>query len=605
MSYFDQANTDIPFRLPSVGDKADFITASGLSYDALARAGSEYGVGMEMTLQMEKEYDKIRATGAAPAYQGRERGASSALAYAQFLEGANEDPAVKAEIDRWDRAAAAAKTQDPSIRSMSEIWSGVKQQAVDAEHKWEATQTSIGGMIGGFAGGFVAGTDPFINPFGAATFNIGGIGKTAVTRIAAEAGTQGALAGLQELAGVASDRQALGLESHSLPEIVAMGAIGGGILAGAGEGLAHLRARYATQELPRQIVKDQPIVAPASTVAPPPFQPQPIGDGLHLRLDSELPLPRGMTEWELKQHSASFEQVRNVLDDPSAGLHQLSTTFVSSDPGLFQPVHHLMQSDAMVKQSIFRADPELAMHLSQVTQTIASLEQRLKFGDAIATNTVEQLKVQLEKAAQEQITLARRAVDPQVHARMDDLEATIAKVKQRVDMSGFAGTTQTKQAADELARLITEREALRPVAERAAAMGEQRYPVGQKLEPPQRYSSAEAVQSYNTPESRAYSGKTIFSDALGDTKPTVSIAPKSAEEAAAFSKAAATQVETDLQKMIDLARQRLQQMAENAAKPADAAKPIEKLSQPELERALKGVTDDQEMLNAMMSCARA
>lgn len=176
------------------------------------------------------------------------------------------------------------KTPGLALKSMSDIYASVQQQAQAAERRAAFPKTFMGG-IGGFIGGSIAGMDPRTDPLNAASLVVGGAGETALARIGIQGGVQGLSETINQLTGVQENRRLLGL-SHSDTDAlssIALAAVGGAAVQGMGEaGAAALRKAMTgkwfadTPHDPAPPIPEQPTVAPpiAAVEPRPPFATQ-------------------------------------------------------------------------------------------------------------------------------------------------------------------------------------------------------------------------------------------------------------------------------------------------------------------------------------------
>lgn len=596
MSFFDQSAADSVKRvLPSSGERLDFLTAFGMSYDATARAASELSVSEGLVYEIEQEARKMRAQGLVvpDGFGGPGNLFHPLTDYARALEGQDVAQSARDEMGRWDKAIGEAKARDPSLRTMGELWQAVKQRAADAEAQWDASVTTTSGMFGGFFGGLAAGVNPALNPFGFATMGFGGWGKNAFMRIGTEAGMQGAVSGIQELTGVAADRQLLGLQEHNVLEAMALGALGGGVIRGAGEGLGALAARARQGKV--ELAKPEP-AAPTivPTVEPPPFKPEPIGPRISADISDELPMPPALSRWEMARHEIDFTQVKSVLDDPTEGLGRLRIELDAprdDRTALLQGGAPLVQSGAILEHQVFQADPQLHAAIVSRNEAVRTAVHRLSFGDAIAPATVQKLTRELEQATQEYMQVARRAADPQTHARIDAVEKLIPQLEQRIKAAGFAVPAAKEAAVAQLAIAVAERELLRPLADRAARIAERELPAGRSFQEPAAFQAQYVLPDKAFTPQGGFSGWSAVSDGVAATQ-RATPPPTTAGEHVAAVKAAADAMDGDVEKLIAEARKRL-----------DGGE-FQPHARPEVEKALKMIADDQAMLRAMETCAR-
>ena len=133
---------------------------------------------------------------------------------------------------------AVLQRENPNagIKTYAEMYGDVKSRYEKMRAGLNRDYT-LAGKVGWLAGGMAAGVNPNTNPLSFETVPLGGGGRTVLQRMALQAGAQGAVQGVEEIAGIRSNKRALG-ENPTLKESlgnVAFAAIGGAALQGAGE----------------------------------------------------------------------------------------------------------------------------------------------------------------------------------------------------------------------------------------------------------------------------------------------------------------------------------------------------------------------------------
>lgn len=182
-------------------------------------------------------------------------------------------------VDREDNASLAdfaehdAKTMEENakggyqIKTLSEIYEGVKKQAAETERRSHLDWT-IPGYVGGIIGSLGGSLDPRTDPLNTATLAVGGVGKTVLGRIASQAGGQGAIEVVNQLTGVQENRRLLGLDYgiSNAAMSVAGAAAGGALIQGGAEALVAGVRRFKTGKWFVDTPKDK---APPAPVEPP------------------------------------------------------------------------------------------------------------------------------------------------------------------------------------------------------------------------------------------------------------------------------------------------------------------------------------------------
>lgn len=155
------------------------------------------------------------------------------------LYGKGGDEATAQALEAYDKRIEQMRQKYPQRKFMSsrEMFDKVVSDAVEAER---TVEQSRGGGFGKFLGGAAASVfSPATDPLNTLTLGVGGVGKTAVARIATEAGAQSVIEGLNQITGVQEQREIMGL-SHGFADAVSrvgMAAVGGVIGQGIGEGV--------------------------------------------------------------------------------------------------------------------------------------------------------------------------------------------------------------------------------------------------------------------------------------------------------------------------------------------------------------------------------
>jgi hypothetical protein len=115
------------------------------------------------------------------------------------------------------------KKQRPEVVTFRDLWEKAKKRGTDINMRPDllsqgggvsAAVTGFAGGMGGYASSAVTGNDPTIYLMG-----MGGIGKSAATRIATEAGVQGGIEAVNQFTGVALNKKLLGIENTTEDKI--------------------------------------------------------------------------------------------------------------------------------------------------------------------------------------------------------------------------------------------------------------------------------------------------------------------------------------------------------------------------------------------------
>lgn len=132
------------------------------------------------------------------------------------------------------------KYPDANLRTSEDFVKDFQASTREAARQNAEQRRTFAGSVGAFIGEVGAGIDPRYNLFNTLTLGVGGFGKTALTRIGTEAAGQAGIEAINEFAGGRSTRAMRGLDSSLSGSItrIATAGIGGGLIRGAGEGVA-------------------------------------------------------------------------------------------------------------------------------------------------------------------------------------------------------------------------------------------------------------------------------------------------------------------------------------------------------------------------------
>lgn len=163
--------------------------------------------------------------------------------YRFYHKGGDEDTAEA--LRKYDERVEQMRQKYPQRKFMSsrEMFDKVVADGVEAE---KTLDQSRGGGFGKFFGGALGSLRPSTDPLNFATLGVGGVGKTAVARIATEVGAQSVIEGMNQITGVQEQREIMGL-SHGFSDAmsrVGMAAAGGLIGQGAIEGVGAAGRRF-------------------------------------------------------------------------------------------------------------------------------------------------------------------------------------------------------------------------------------------------------------------------------------------------------------------------------------------------------------------------
>lgn len=256
MSFFSEENKDALSVSPdtaATGPRVGFLESWAVSYNEQVRASAMYGIENQMGKLEDEQRQALRRAGVEniPSLMLDNAGAlypsdnntigGAYLDTARFFEDGG-DPDMANRLSEYDKRIDELRKEFPdlNLRTSRELWDNVKSQAQSYEARAANDRRTIGGSIGGFLGGAVGAVNPASDPFNFLTLPVGGAGKSALTRIAGQAGAQGLIEGVNQLTGVQEQRRLLGVDYGIGDAVsrVAGAAIGGAALQGVGEAAA-------------------------------------------------------------------------------------------------------------------------------------------------------------------------------------------------------------------------------------------------------------------------------------------------------------------------------------------------------------------------------
>lgn len=282
MTFFSESNGDdyAADEQEALGPRVHFQQQFKNSYDAQVRASAQFGIERAMFDLDQAQVKRMRDAGlenvpyltqmAEGFSEGRIEGDNVALPFyldtARFYSKGGT-PEMAEQLSAFDSKIEELRKTHPDLNLMtaSEMFDDVRTKAQEAERRYDQARTTTGGSIGGFVGGAIASMDPRTDPLNFATLGVGGVGKTAVARIATEGVAQGAIEAINQFTGVQEERDLLGL-SHGFQDAVyrvAGTAVFGSAIQGVGEGLVAGGRRFFRN-------------TPSDPAPPPPEPRQPI-----------------------------------------------------------------------------------------------------------------------------------------------------------------------------------------------------------------------------------------------------------------------------------------------------------------------------------------
>ena len=255
----------------ATGPRVGFFESWDVAMEAQMRASSQYGIEYYMHELDWKQTEAMMAAGVeAPPQLLRElrgdasfatRSARQSLTggggyYEDFLPevsggylqtaniyaGRETDDGTRDRVERYDARIAELQAQYPELglKTSEDMFGQVRERAQYYDARLQGDRRTFGGAAGEFLGGALASMHPATDPLNFYTAGVGGLGKAALTRIAAQGVGQGLIEAVNQVTGVQTEREILGL-SHGFADAfsrVAGAVVGGAALQGIGEGVA-------------------------------------------------------------------------------------------------------------------------------------------------------------------------------------------------------------------------------------------------------------------------------------------------------------------------------------------------------------------------------
>lgn len=387
-----------------------------------------------------------------------------------------------------DFAAHDAKTIEENskggyqVRTLSDIYGDVKKKAEETERRSNLAWT-IPGYAGGIIGGLAGSLDPRTDPLNFATLPVGGVGKSVATRIATQAGGQGAIETLNQITGVQENRRLLGLDYGvgNAALSIAGATAGGALVQGGAETIVAGVRRFRTGKWFVDTPKDRappapvepPVEAPAAPppraaadVPPPGPERSPLWDSIIGRPRAEADLTavhNQLSDWGGKR---PFE-----LDAPST-----DTRIPGAEPSLdfkwgIKPGPENLDSIARrIDPELFTAYDKYAADKQAAREEIVRLgaERNSKAGEAVASvqDQIDELRAKTDGAT--------RRLAKKYEARIKELEMQrdqFLAVETRGDTPEMAAKRQELMEADFAMR------DLKPAVNRAYASAQNKWAV--------------------------------------------------------------------------------------------------------------------------------
>lgn len=451
----------------SPGPKLGFLGALESAYNEQVRNSSINGLAYSFMRADEAEEQKARKNGRdyTAFYKRKEQEQDPESGIVTGSPSSNYFRVARTIVDREDNpvlgdfAAHDAKTMEDNakgghqVKTLSEIYDGVKKQAEETERRSNLSWT-IPGYAGGIIGGLAGSLDPRTDPLNTATLAVGGFGKTVLGRIATQAGGQGAIEAVNQLTGVQENRRMLGLDyGISNAAIQVGGAIAGGaLLQGGAEAVVAGVRRFKTGKWFVDTPKDKAPPAPAEppveaqaapprveTAAPPGPERSPLWDSPLGRPRAEADLAAvhaqlsdwgGKRPWELDAPTAETripgaEPSTNYKWDITPGPESLDSIARRIDPETFA-VYDKYAADKNATRAEITAlgvdrNSKASEAVASVQDQIDALRQKTDGANRKNTKKYEARIAELEKQRDQFLAIETRNDTPEMAAKRQEL----------------------------------------------------------------------------------------------------------------------------------------------------------------------------------------
>jgi hypothetical protein len=280
----------VPAEQAAFAPRAGFLEAFNMAWDVQTKAWSQFGLEYALREQEQEMFQRIRSAGAEPPaslndYEDKQ--IAPGVNFEGFMAGVNsgaymdaarlyagdvpDSQDITGRLAERDKRLEELRKQFPNagIRTYREMFDDVRTKAQEAERRLSRTPFTFGGYLGELAGGAAGSLAPTTDPLNAATIGVGGIGRTALTRIATEGGAQAGIETINQFTGVQENRQLMGLE-YGLSQValqVATTGLGGAMLRGIGEGGSAVARRWFRDAPGDPAPSPESIIAQAPSVA--------------------------------------------------------------------------------------------------------------------------------------------------------------------------------------------------------------------------------------------------------------------------------------------------------------------------------------------------
>lgn len=262
MSYLNKPNENAKTIAPdqaALGPRVGFMESFSASWDAQVRASAQSGMWAAYADEEDAQIRKLKEAGVENMPRigfdtwsdainiGGDNDFMRYKAASRFFDGSgDEDTGIR--LNAYDKRINELRKERPDLELFTarEMYDRLIEKGREAERVDQTQRRTFGGHVGSFLGGGVASMNPRTDELNFLTLGVGGVGKTAVRRIATEAGAQGVIETINQLTGVQEQREMMGLSSgfEDAATRVAGTALIGGAFQGFFEGAAYAGKRY-------------------------------------------------------------------------------------------------------------------------------------------------------------------------------------------------------------------------------------------------------------------------------------------------------------------------------------------------------------------------
>lgn len=501
MNWFSEPNEDARTVSPdavSTGPLVGFLGAFDTAVQQQMRTSSMYGIEYYMHEADAAQTRALRDAGVAdaPNMLSAMTGENTFDAQSEWRDGGYLDVAKRengetvdtqfaSRVDAYDERVRQLQTQYPDlgIKTSKEMFADVRQRAQDIERREANENRTWGGAAGGFLGAAVASLHPSTDPLNFATTPVGGLGRTAATRILMQGGAQGAVEGLNQLTGVQEQRGLLGLSTGAADAIsrIAGAAVGGAALQGAGEALGAVARRAGWF---RSTPADPAPAPEALAAAPPPAPVRPrtpdemVDEARTARLETDGAertyvdiiaddTPLSGTKLARPRVASDLNDFTRQLDDwtagPAAGIRPRTTTAVYPGDVPLPRVDTRAAVDSNARYQAAKAvDPDVFAKYEKLQTRVSSYRKWLGELGAQQNTTVAAVRTGIEARLDALETELRTTQGKNAKAKV---RAQIAEVKaDRESAAQLSAATETRDMAQVRRALMQADEQMRELA---------------------------------------------------------------------------------------------------------------------------------------------